>query len=91
MKKYNVTLTAEERQHLHDLIAAGKAAAQSWPTPASCSRPTPPRAAPPGPTAGSPRPWRSASPPSSGSASGSSSRAWRPPWSARSRTGPAGS
>ena len=28
MKKYNVTLTAEERQHLHDLIAAGKAAAQ---------------------------------------------------------------
>jgi transposase len=28
MKKYKVTLTAEERQHLHDLIAAGKAAAQ---------------------------------------------------------------
>ncbi len=27
MKKYNVTLTAEERQGLHDLIAAGKAAA----------------------------------------------------------------
>ena len=28
MKKYIVTLTAEERQELHDLIAAGKAAAQ---------------------------------------------------------------
>ena len=28
MKKYKVTLTAEERQQLHDLIAAGKAAAQ---------------------------------------------------------------
>ena len=28
MKKYKVTLTAEERQHLHDLIAAGKAAAR---------------------------------------------------------------
>ena len=28
MKKYKVTLTAEERQDLHDLIAAGKAAAQ---------------------------------------------------------------
>ena len=28
MKKYIVTLTAEERQDLHDLIAAGKAAAQ---------------------------------------------------------------
>jgi transposase len=28
LKKYIVTLTAEERQALHDLIAAGKAAAQ---------------------------------------------------------------
>ncbi len=28
MKKYKVTLTADERQLLHDLIAAGKAAAQ---------------------------------------------------------------
>src|SRR5262245_20844156 len=28
MKKYKVTLTAEERQHLSDLIASGKAAAQ---------------------------------------------------------------
>ena len=28
MKKYIVTLTAEERQDLHDLIAAGKAAAK---------------------------------------------------------------
>jgi transposase len=28
MKKYKVTLTADERQFLHDLIAAGKAAAQ---------------------------------------------------------------
>ena len=28
MKKYIVTLTTEERQRLHDLIAAGKAAAQ---------------------------------------------------------------
>lgn len=28
MKKYKVTLTAEERHHLQDLIAAGKAAAQ---------------------------------------------------------------
>src|SRR5262245_48677870 len=28
MKKYKVTLTTEERQQLHDLIAAGKAAAQ---------------------------------------------------------------
>ena len=28
MKRYKVTLEAEERQHLHDLIAAGKAAAQ---------------------------------------------------------------
>jgi hypothetical protein len=28
MKKYQVTLTVEERQQLHDLIAAGKAAAQ---------------------------------------------------------------
>jgi transposase len=28
MKKYKVTLTAEERQQLHQLIAAGKAAAQ---------------------------------------------------------------
>ena len=50
MKKYIVTLTAEERQALSDLIAAGKAAARSWPTPASCSRPTPPKEDPPGPT-----------------------------------------
>jgi transposase len=28
MKKYKVTLTAEERQQLHELIAAGKAAAR---------------------------------------------------------------
>ena len=28
MKKYKVTLTAEERQQLHDLIAAGKSAAR---------------------------------------------------------------
>jgi hypothetical protein len=28
VKKYKVTLTADERQHLRDLIAAGKAAAQ---------------------------------------------------------------
>jgi transposase len=28
MKKYKVTLTAEERQQLHELIATGKAAAQ---------------------------------------------------------------
>jgi transposase len=28
MKKYKVTLTAEERQQLHELLAAGKAAAQ---------------------------------------------------------------
>ncbi len=28
MKEYNVTLTDQERQSLHDLIAAGKAAAQ---------------------------------------------------------------
>ena len=28
MKRYKVTLDAEERQHLHDLIAAGKAAAR---------------------------------------------------------------
>ena len=28
MKKYKVTLTAEERQQLHDLIATGKAAAK---------------------------------------------------------------
>ena len=28
MKKYKVTLTADERQQLHDLIAAGKAAAK---------------------------------------------------------------
>jgi transposase len=28
MKRYKVTLEAEERQHLHDLIAAGKAAAR---------------------------------------------------------------
>lgn len=28
MKKYKVTLTAEERQQLHEVIAAGKAAAQ---------------------------------------------------------------
>src|ERR1041385_6007363 len=28
MKRYKVTLAAEERQHLHDLIAAGKAAAK---------------------------------------------------------------
>ena len=28
MKRYKVTLTAEERQHLHDLIAVGKAAAR---------------------------------------------------------------
>jgi transposase len=28
MKKYKVTLDAEERQHLHDLIAAGQAAAR---------------------------------------------------------------
>jgi len=28
MKKYKVTLTDEERQHLHDLIAAGTAAAK---------------------------------------------------------------
>lgn len=28
MKRYKVTLEAEEREHLHDLIAAGKAAAR---------------------------------------------------------------
>jgi len=28
MKRYKVTLNAEERQHLHDLIATGKAAAR---------------------------------------------------------------
>ena len=28
MKKYKVTLTAEERQQLHTLVATGKAAAQ---------------------------------------------------------------
>ncbi len=28
MKRYKVTLAAEERQHLHDLIAVGKAAAR---------------------------------------------------------------
>ena len=28
MKRYKVTLDAEERQHLHDLLAAGKAAAR---------------------------------------------------------------
>ena len=28
MKRYKVTLDAEERQYLHDLIAAGKAAAR---------------------------------------------------------------
>jgi len=28
MKRYKVTLDAEERQHLHDLIATGKAAAR---------------------------------------------------------------
>ena len=28
MKRYKVTLEAEERQHLHDLIAAGKAASR---------------------------------------------------------------
>jgi transposase len=28
MKRYKVTLDADERQHLHDLIAAGKAAAR---------------------------------------------------------------
>ena len=28
MKRYKVTLEADERQHLHDLIAAGKAAAR---------------------------------------------------------------
>jgi transposase len=28
MKRYKVTLEAEERQHLHDLIAAGRAAAR---------------------------------------------------------------
>ena len=49
-KRYRVTLTADEREDLHDLIAAGKAAGpRSWPTPASCSRPTPPTAGPPGP------------------------------------------
>ncbi len=31
MKRYVVTLTAEERQHLHDLIAAGQAAARKLP------------------------------------------------------------
>ena len=28
MKKYKVTLTAEERQQLHDLVTTGKAAAK---------------------------------------------------------------
>jgi hypothetical protein len=28
MKRYQVTLDADERQHLHDLIASGKAAAR---------------------------------------------------------------
>src|SRR3954471_23548589 len=28
MKRYNVTLDPDERQHLHDLIAAGQAAAR---------------------------------------------------------------
>ena len=43
---------------------------------------------PPGPTTGSPTPWRSAPPPSSGSASGSSSRASTPPWSTQDRKTP---
>ena len=90
MKKYKVTLTAEERQHLHDLIAAGKAAAQKLAHARILLKADAADGGPAWPDAGSPRPSRSASPPSSGSASGSSSRAWRPPWSASSRTGPAG-
>ena len=91
MKKYKVTLTAEERQALSDLIAAGKAAARKLAHARILLKADAADGGPPGPTAASPRPSRSASPPSSGSASASSSRAWRPPWSASSRTAPAGS
>src|SRR5438874_11268898 len=59
--------------------------------PASCSRPTPPRAAPAGPTTASPRPSTPVPTPSGGCGNGSSSRAWRQLWSARSRTAPAAS
>src|SRR5262249_26701905 len=39
MKRYKVTLDAEERQALHDLIAAGRAAARRLPTPRLARRP----------------------------------------------------
>ena len=91
MKKYMVTLTAEEREHLHALIAAGKAAAQKLAHARILLKADPADGGPAWPDDGSPRPSRSAPPPSSGSASGSSSRAWRPPWSASRRTGRAGS
>src|SRR5687767_11122672 len=74
MKKYRVTPTDEERQHLQARIAAGKAAARTLAharilLEADQADGGPAR---PGPTTASPRRWRSASPPSSGSASASS-------------------
>src|SRR5512142_569354 len=55
--------------------------------PASCSRPTPPPKDLPGMTNQSPRPSTSVPLPSCGSANGSSSTGWRPPWSASPSTG----
>ncbi len=88
MKRYKVTLEAEERQHLHDLIAAGKAAAkQAGPCPHPAQgrrRRRRPRLAR---LADRRRPGGQHRHRSSGSASGSSSRASRPPWTASSGSG----
>ena len=89
MKRYKVTLNAEERQHLHDLIAAGKAAARKLTHARILLKADAADGGPAWPETASPTPWRSAPTPSSGSASGSSSRASMPPWIRKQRERPA--
>ncbi len=92
MKRYKVTLTTEERCELRDLIAAGKAAAKKL---AHARILLKADASPGGPAWTDQRiaeavevggAYRRAGPPAA-----SWRRAWRQPWSARSRTDPAAS
>src|SRR5512132_2571184 len=80
MKRYNVTLEAEERQHLHDLIAAGQAAARKLANARILLKADAANGGPPGRTGKLPTPWRSAPTLSSGSVSDSSNWVSMPPW-----------
>ncbi|AMV26220.1 hypothetical protein VT84_17615 [Gemmata sp. SH-PL17] len=91
MKKYRVTLTAEERESLGTLVATGKAAAKKLIHARILLKADQADSGPAWTDNRSPRRWTSALPPSSGFGSGSSSKGWNRPWSARSRTSPAGS